>query len=527
MSPHRRTIARRSAAAGAVSALSVPFLAGCFMLPSAPSGPAPVADIQQVKAATMLLVGQGTFIEQGTTAPAEAGWIGTGWFISPDGYAVTNNHVVTGAGTLSAHLGGPSGQELSAQIIGASECFDLAVIKVDVPAPVPFLAWFEGPITEGIEVYSAGFPAALAAEYTLTKGIVSQADSAVSTPWADVDHAIQHDARIRGGNSGGPLVGTDARVLGVNYAGDDVNDANIAIQRDSAQSTIEKLRNGETVLSLGVNARANAPSDTGAPQGIWVSSVKPGGAANLAGIEPGDVIDKLNGVSMGAGGTVAGYCDVLRTHGVDATLDVEVWRPSTGEILKGQVNGTPLAVTGTTGGSSNGGSAGGSGTTGQQTVGAFVTITSDGGTLELSVPDTWADVDGAPGADSEGRTWQFLKAAPSLDGYDNDFAVPGVFFVAIAPGAGGTTPQTLQADTHSWAKDACTVDEENGSFADGYATGAYNYYTDCGGIGADFVSLAARTDDGKADFLLEVQMPTAFDKSEALKEILRSYYIQF
>jgi len=275
----------------------------------------------------MLIVGQGTKIEPGTLNPAENAWIGTGWFFTPDGYAVTNNHVVTGAGSLKVYLGGDQNQARNAQIVSASECYDLAVIKVDYgDAKAPFLAWYDGEITEGIEVYSAGYPGVLGAEYTLTKGIVSQADTASPSPWADVEHAIEHDARIRGGNSGGPLINTNARVLGVNYAGSDQSDSNSAIGRASAKDTIEKLKNGEIVLSLGLNLQANQPQENGAPAGIWVSSVLPGGPADKAGIKPGDVIDKLNGVSMGESGVLRGYCDVLRTNGVDATMSVEVWR---------------------------------------------------------------------------------------------------------------------------------------------------------------------------------------------------------
>lgn len=507
MSSHLRPRGTRRTALTAGAALATAaLLAGCG------GGPSAVSDVQGVKPATMLITGQGTFIEPGTLEPSEVAWIGTGWFFTPDGYAVTNNHVVTGAGTLSVAIGGDENETHPARVVGASECYDLAVIKVDLDAPAPFLAWYSGDITEGLEVYSAGYPGSLGAEYTLTKGIVSQADTAIATSWADVEHAIQHDARIRGGNSGGPLVDPQARVVGVNYAGDDVSDSNIAIGRGSAAETIQRLKAGEAVLSLGINGQANAPTDTGAANGIWVSSVLPGGAADKAGIEPGDVIDKLNGVTMGEGGSIAGYCDVLRTNGVDATFDVSVWRPSTGEILTGQINGDPIVATSTVAPQ-------------EPTVGGFVDIVDDSGAIGLSVPDTWSQVDGSSFTDDAGVQWATLTASPDIAAYQAAFDVPGVTFAATP--AGGADPAAVLAQLDSQIGQYCTATAQQESFADGYATGQYSYWSACAGGTTEFVVVAAETDDGGAVFWFTVQMVDQVDATTVLDTILASYAVQF
>ena len=506
---------RRTAVVTAMATVTAPMLAGCFLIPG--QSAAHITDVQDVKAATMLIVGQGTKIQPGTLEPAEGAWIGTGWFFTPDGYAVTNNHVVTGAGSLKVYLGGDQDESRNAQVVSASECYDLAVIKVDTgDETAPFLGWYGGEITEGIEVYSAGYPGVLGAEYTLTKGIVSQADTSDPSPWADVEHAIEHDARIRGGNSGGPLINTGALVLGVNYAGSDESDSNSAIGRESAKSTIEKLKAGEIVLSLGLNLSANPPSETGAATGIWVTSVLPGGAADKAGIKPGDVIDSLNGVTMGESGVLRGYCDVLRTNGVDATLSVEVWRPSTGEILEGQINGTPIEVVGNTNGDN--------GNTNTDTVGSFVDIVDDTGSITVRVPDTWAQIDGAPYADANGATWYSLTASPDIAGYQSGFTTPGVS-VSAAP-IGTESPDAILAGIDAQASQVCTATAQAQPYADGFATGVYSYWSSCGGSTSDFAIIAATTDDGTAVLWVSVQMVSEFDKSTALDNILQSFFVQ-
>lgn len=516
MSTPTATRRRRILTVGALAATAALSLTSCFALPGGGGGQGAVSDVQAVKTAVMRFTGQGTFIDPGTLDPAEAAWIGTGWFMSSDGYAVTNNHVVTGAGTLKVQVGGDSKQEYSAQLVSASECYDLAVVKVDAPQPTPFLSWFDGNITEGVEVYSAGFPGVLNAEYTLTKGIVSQADVRLPSPWADVEHVIEHDARIRGGNSGGPLVNTKAQVLGINFAGSDESDSNYAISRATAKDIIAKLKNGDQVLTLGINAQAMEPDSSGRSQGIWVSSVQAGGAADKAGIKPGDVIDKLGGVTMGENGTISGYCDVLRTHGIDKAIDVQVWRPATGDILEGQVNGKQLAVTGNTGGS------GGSGGGGTATTGSFVDISNTGKTISVTVPDTWKDIDGVAYTDSAGISWEYLSASPKLSDFQNTWTTPGVVITAAPKGK--AQPKALLDELNTSLASQCTATSTSQSFADGYATGLYSEFSNCGSSGNTVLVAAAETDDGSAVFRLMLQL-TPNDSTAVRDQVISSYWI--
>ena len=112
---------------------------------------------------------------------------------------------------------------------------------------------------------------------------------------------------------------------------------------------LDQLAAGESVLSLGING-TGLMTEEGEGLGIWVNSVASGSAADKAGVEPGDLITKMEGVSVGTDGTMADYCDVLRTHGQDATLGVELYRPAEDAYYKGQFNGdaiTAVPVVGT------------------------------------------------------------------------------------------------------------------------------------------------------------------------------------
>ncbi len=330
----------RTIAAAALATASLIALSGCG-IGGIGGGAAPV-EFEDLQSAVIQIQAQGTFVEPGTLEASETAGRGSGFLISDSGIAVTNNHVVVGAGTLKVWLGGDTSEEFNAKVLGASECLDLAVIQLD-KGTYPFLGWYEGEIKPALDVYSAGFPLG-DPNFTLTKGIVSKADVPQEDSWASLDHVIEHDARIRGGNSGGPLVDPKGRVVGVNYAGQDELDYNFAIHRDQVLPYLDQLTKGERVLSLGVNAQALPTNDDGSASGIWVSSVEAGGPADAAGVQPGDVLIDLAGVTMGADGTLEDYCQVLETQGVDGTMDVTIYRPGTDELWTGQVNGDELEL---------------------------------------------------------------------------------------------------------------------------------------------------------------------------------------
>lgn len=507
------TTARVSRLVGlTAAALVIPTaLSGCFFAPQQDGS----VDFDGVQSATIQLQAEGSFVQPGTLDPAPFGVRGSGFFIDSSGLAVTNNHVVTGAGTLKVWVGGSQETTYGAQVLGASECLDLAVVRVD-GSDFPYMSWRAEDIEAGVDVYAAGFPLG-DPNFTLTRGIVSKPDVAQDFDWASLDHVIEHDARIRGGNSGGPLVDEDGHVVGVNYAGEDTFDYSFAIHRDQVQGVLDKLIAGEPVLSLGVNAKALPLSDAGESQGIWVESLKAGGPADLAGLEPGDIIASLGGVTVARQATLEEYCEVIRTQGTDAVIDIEVYRPSAQAMFSGQINGEPLEQSG------GGGAEPTPTPPTPDPIGSFVSVTDDSGRVGVTIPDTWTQVDGSA-VDGNGIQFAAITASPDIAAFTETWTTPGLTLSA-------TEDKSVSIDEYMERYTAsigsqCTGGEP-GDYDDGLYVGEYVYFTGCGGGDTDFLALVAFDADDTHQVLLTVQMVSETDKTVVLEQILNSFIAQF
>jgi S1-C subfamily serine protease len=298
-----------------------------------------VNSLQDVKNAVVQIEAQGTFIDPEVGLVLNGAGRGSGFIIDPAGIAVTNNHVVTGAGLLKVYV---NGEEKNARVLGVSECSDLAVIDIDGDG-YSYLEWYQGPIDVGMDLYIAGFPLG-DPEYTLTKGIVSKAKADGETSWSSVDSVIEYDATSNPGNSGGPVVTPDGKVIAVHYAGDASARQAFGISETVAEGIIEQLKSGENLDSIGINGQAVGTED-GSLTGIWVSSVESGSPADTAGVEPADIIVMMENLVLATDGTMSQYCDILRSNSPEDTLSIQVLRWPTGEVLEGQLNGRELAVT--------------------------------------------------------------------------------------------------------------------------------------------------------------------------------------
>ncbi len=321
---------------------------------SGPSGNAggAVNNIQDVQKATIQIESEGTFEDPQEGTVVNAAGRGTGFIIDPSGYAVTNNHVVTGSALIKVWVNGESNPR-NARILGVSECSDLAVIKID-GSGFSYLDWYDQNPQVGLEVYTAGFPLG-EPEYSLTKGIISKTNADGQTSWASLDHVLAHDATINPGNSGGPLVTGEGQVVGINYASRKTADQYFAIDASTAKPLVDQLKTGVDVDSIGINGTAFITED-GSISGIWISSVKSGSPADKAGMKAGDILLQMEGLVLATDGTMKDYCSILRTHKPSDTLSVKVYRYSTGEILEGQLNGRTLEVTQSGSGSGSSGS---------------------------------------------------------------------------------------------------------------------------------------------------------------------------
>jgi serine protease Do len=224
---------------------------------------------------------------------------GSGFFISPDGYIVTNNHVVENSTDIKVVL--KDERELSAKVVGRDEGTDLAVIKVE-GKNFPFVN-FENSARPrvGDWVIAVGNPFGLGG--TATAGIISYSGRDIGETFVDY---IQIDAPINRGNSGGPTFDIYGRVIGVNTAifspsGGSVG-IGFAIPADVADGITKQLIAGGKITRgyLGATIQPVTPEiadSVGMPgkKGALVAELVPGGPAEKAGVLPGDVVLAVNG----------------------------------------------------------------------------------------------------------------------------------------------------------------------------------------------------------------------------------------
>lgn len=461
---------------GGIAALIVVIIGAVAVLGGGDDGGGAISSVDDVKEATVQILTEGSFIDP-VEGQVDAAGSGTGFIIDESGIAVTNNHVVTGAAKVQVLVGGGD-EELDAEVLGVSECSDLAVIDIEGDG-FPVLEFAEADPGTGTEVFVAGFPLG-DPEYTLTKGIISKAEAATDTQWAAVEGVLETDAKINPGNSGGPLVNQQGQVVGVNYAANAETDQNLSIKGSLAQTVIEKLRQGDDVESLGMNTQALV-SDDGTSSGVWVAAVAAGTPASEAGLEAGDLITEMNGLRVGADGTMGDYCDILSSAGAEGAIDVVVLRTGTGEILEGEFNGQELEVVGSTGS--------GGGEPGTVDSGETQTVTSDNGTITAEAPAAWS-----VGTDTDG-----FDVAPDLDAFTTSFAAPGVSVRLISGEGdiGGLITEYLSSTGGD------TVCDETGreDFDNGIYAGTQVALT-CGDSGAEALLVVATSGSGNTVLVL-------------------------
>lgn len=333
-----------------------------------------VSTLADAKQAVIQIEAKGTFIDPTIGVEENAAGRGSGFIIDPSGIAVTNNHVVTGGALVQVWINGET-EPRNAQVLGYSECNDLAVIKIE-GTDFNYVDWYDGSFTPGLEIYLAGFPLG-EPEYSLTKGIISKEHTLGDTSWSAITGGVLvHDATSNPGNSGGPLLDKNGRVVGVNFASRETAGQYFAIPADTAIPIVEKLTQGINFESIGVNGTI-VSNDDGSITGVWVSSVASGSPADMTRLKPGDIITHMEGLALGTDGTMKDYCSILRTHNDGSSLTVTVLRLETMEILEGQINGRELEVISTLDGASTGSS--NSGTSSEPSAGSSSGSSSSAG----------------------------------------------------------------------------------------------------------------------------------------------------
>ncbi len=226
--------------------------------------------------------------------------VGTGFIVDPSGVILTNKHVIAGAFRITVTMTDRS--QWNGTLIGASSLLDLAVVKIDVGHPLPYLKFADSDKAEvGEPVLLIGNPLGLGT--SVSSGIVSAVHrSLMNTP---IDDYIQTDAALNHGNSGGPMIDRDGNVLGVdtilvtNAAGEGSNGLGFAIASKSADYTLRHfLHPGSvTVGWIGVHIQEITPALQHAfnlPQntGVLVTQTDADSPAARAGLKFGDVITR-------------------------------------------------------------------------------------------------------------------------------------------------------------------------------------------------------------------------------------------
>jgi putative serine protease PepD len=234
---------------------------------------------------------------------------GSGFVYDREGHVVTNQHVVETRGTIEVTLW--NGNSYEGRVVGMDRSTDLAVIKVSAPASElhPLELADSDDVRVGDAVVAIGSPFGLT--QTVTSGIVSALDRQMESPTNfTIGGSIQTDAAINHGNSGGPLLDMRARVIGVNTQiqseGGGNDGVGFAVSSSTVAEVVPQLVAGKVVQHayLGVSIAA---SD--APVGVRLAQIVPGGPADRAGLQPDDVITKLDGTELRTTNDLSSFID--------------------------------------------------------------------------------------------------------------------------------------------------------------------------------------------------------------------------
>ncbi len=230
--------------------------------------------------------------------------LGSGFLIRPDGYLVTNNHLVQAATAIQVKL--PDGRELRGRVVGRDEKTDLALLKIEATG-LPVLAFGDSDRLQiGEPIMAIGNPFGL--EGTVTTGIVSAKGRVIGE--GPYDDFIQTDASINPGNSGGPLVNAAGQVVGITTAIASQSGGSVgigfAIPSNAAKALLPQLEATGRVTRgwLGVSVQPVTTTLAKAlrlpeAKGALISQVMAGSPAAQAGLQPGDVIVEFDGQAVG------------------------------------------------------------------------------------------------------------------------------------------------------------------------------------------------------------------------------------
>jgi len=262
---------------------------------------------------------------------------GTGIIVSEEGYIVTNNHVIAGSDSVKVTL--IDGKDFPARVVGADATTDIAVLKIEATGLTVAALGDSDKLQVGETVVAIGNPLSSKLAGSVTAGIVSAVGREISTNGYSQKY-IQTDAAINPGNSGGALVNIRGEVIGINtlksyLAGYDdygmpigTEGIGFAIPINTAKPIIEQLIATGRVVRPGIGIsclvdETNQFNPPGSPEGVTVVKVVEGGPADVAGLQPGDIITAVDGQEVK---TVDELTSILHEHAVGDKVELNVWR---------------------------------------------------------------------------------------------------------------------------------------------------------------------------------------------------------
>tara|TARA_X000000950_G_scaffold289018_1_gene409115 strand:- start:2054 stop:3781 length:1728 start_codon:yes stop_codon:yes gene_type:complete len=274
-----------------------------------------IKDKKEGKKAVVRIVTKGIKVEESNDnqlVKTQSDSSGSGFFISTDGFIITNNHVVGGAVTIDVFIG-EERNSYKAKIVGTSECDDIAVLKIDLPVGGAFYFEFDeiNPVL-GEDILAIGFPLG-DEQITYLDGIVSKEKADGSNQWSSIDYAFEHTAEILPGSSGGPIINENGKVVGVAYAGNS-DRQEFGIPVTVVKNTINEILDNTFNKTLGANAEQFLDF------GLYIYSAEPNSPFDKAGFNGGELITHINGLDISNESTMDVYCSALKTRGDSAGI---------------------------------------------------------------------------------------------------------------------------------------------------------------------------------------------------------------
>ena len=272
---------------------------------------------------------------------------GSGVIITPDGYIVTNNHVIKGASEIEVTLN--NNKTYTAEVIGSDPAFDIALIKVEPEEELDYIPFGDSDNAKiGEWVLAVGNPFNL--KSTVTAGIVSAKARDLNVYDSSPQSFIQTDAAINPGNSGGALVNINGELIGINTAITSPSGSYIgyafAVPSNNARKIVEDIMEYGDVQKgiLGIrggtlNEQISNDRNLNISQGVIVGAVTPGSGAEKSGIQEFDVIRKIDEIEIAKFSDLTGYInskrpgDIVKVHlirnGESKTVEIELTKLET------------------------------------------------------------------------------------------------------------------------------------------------------------------------------------------------------